>query len=135
MLSAALVIYFTESPSLLQWVLDADRVKCGPNKLTSTTALFNTVTHHLEMADIAIHKRTAIQYNTLFKSHCFMALRLSICTKTTNTSHVVEHLGRAGLQLKTPFDKLHIMVNSWKGISFSVLITVDKTDQAVFTDD
>lgn len=135
MLSAALVIYFTESPSLLQWVLDADRVKCGPNKLTSTTALFNTVTHHLEMADIAIHKRTAIQYNTLFKSHCFMALRLFICTKTTNTSHVVEHLGRAGLQLKTPFDKLHIMVNSWKGISFSVLITVDKTDQAVFTDD
>ena len=87
------------------------------------------------MVDVAIHKRTAIQYHTLFKSHCFMALRLFICTKTTNTSHVVEHLGRAGLQLKTPFDKLHIMVNSPKGISFSVLIIVDKTDQAVFTDD
>ena len=78
-----------------------------------------------------------LQYDMIdFKvSHCFKVSRLFICTKTANTSYVVEHLGKGGLKLRTPFDNLHIMVNSPKGISFSVLIIADKTDQAVFTDD
>ena len=55
--------------------------------------------------------------------------------RTTDTSHVVEYLGRAGLKLKTPFKNLHTKSNSSNGISFSVLIIADKTDLAVFTDE
>ena len=47
----------------------------------------------------------------------------------------MEYLGRAGLKLKTPFKNLCTKGNSPNGISFSVLIIVDKTDLAVFTDE
>ena len=46
----------------------------------------------------------------------------------------MEYLGRAGIKLKTPFKNLHAKGNSPNGISFSVLIIVDKTNLAVFTD-
>ena len=61
--------------------------------------------------------------------------RLFIYLRTTDTCHVVEYLGRAGLKLKTTFKNLHTDGNSPNGISFSVLIIVDKTDLAVFTDE
>ena len=40
-----------------------------------------------------------LQYDMIdFKvSHCFKVSRLFICTKTANTSYVVEHLGKGGL--------------------------------------
>ena len=47
----------------------------------------------------------------------------------------MEYLGRAGLELKTPFKNLHTKGNYPNGISLSVLIIVDKTDLAVFTDE
>ena len=47
----------------------------------------------------------------------------------------MEYLGRAGLKLKTPFKNLNTKGNSPNGISLSVLIRVDKTDLAVFTDE
>ena len=52
-----------------------------------------------------------------------------------DTSYVVEYLGRAGLKLKTPFKNPHAKGSSPNGISFSVLIMMDKTDLAVFTDE
>ena len=54
--------------------------------------------------------------------------------RTTDTSHVVGYFGRAGLKLKISFKYLHTKGNSPNGMSFSVLIIVDKTDMAVFTD-
>ena len=71
----------------------------------------------------------------LFKSHWFKALKLFIYLRTSYTSNVVEYLGRAGLKLKTPFKSLYTKDNSPNGISFSVLIVVDKTDLGVFTDE
>ena len=47
----------------------------------------------------------------------------------------MEYLGRAGLKLETAFKNLRTKGNSPNGISFSVLIIVDKTDLAVFTDE
>ena len=44
------------------------------------------------------HRRIASRYNRFFKSHCFKALSLLLYFKTTDTSHVVEYLGRAGLK-------------------------------------
>ena len=67
---------------------------------------------------VIIHRRIARKYKTLFKSHCFKALRLFIYLRATDTSHVVEYLGRAGLKLKTPFKNLHNKSNSPSGISF-----------------
>ena len=78
-----------------------------------------------------IHRRIASQYDRLFKSLCFKDLRLFIYLRTT----VVEYLGRADLKLETPFKNLRTKGNSPNGISFSVLIIVDKTDLAVFTDE
>ena len=47
----------------------------------------------------------------------------------------MEYRGRAGLKLKTPFKNLRTKGISSNVISFSVLIIVDKTDLAVFTDE
>ena len=82
-----------------------------------------------------MHRRIPRQCERLFKSHYFKALRLFIYLRTTDTSHVVEYFGRAGLKLKTPFKNLHTKGNSPNGMSFSVLIIVDKTNLAVFTDE
>ena len=84
---------------------------------------------------VVIHRRIARRYERLFNSHCFKALRLFIYLRISDTSHVVEYFGRAGLKLKTPFKNLHTKGNSPNGMSFSVLIIVDKTDLAVFTDE
>ena len=78
----------------------------------------------------------ARRYERLFKLHCFKASRLFIIyLRETDTSHVVEYLGKAGHKLKTHFKNLHTKGNSSNGIQFSVLIIVDKTDLAVFTDE
>ena len=68
--------------------------------------------------------------------HLLKACRLCIYIRTTDTSHVVEYLGRAGLKLKISFKTYpYTNCNSPNGISFSVLIKVDKTNLAVFTDE
>ena len=69
---------------------------------------------------------------TAFSSQfVFKALRLFIYLRTNDASRVVEYLGRTSLKLKTPFKNLQTKGNSPNGISFSVLIMVDKTDVPV----
>ena len=82
-----------------------------------------------------MHRRIARRYERLFKSHCFKALRLFIYLRTADISYVVEYLGRAGLELRTPFKNLHTKGNCPNGILLSVLIIVNKTDLVVFTDE
>ena len=82
-----------------------------------------------------IHRRIARRYERLFKSYWFKASRLFIYLRTTDTSHVVEYLGRSSLKLKTPFKNLHTKGNSPNGLSFSVLTIVDEIVLAVFTDE
>ena len=83
---------------------------------------------------VVIHRRIARRYERIFKSHFFKALIFFIYLRTTNTSHEVEYFGRAGYKLKTLFKNLHNKANSPNGMSFSVLIIVDKTNLVVFTD-
>ena len=49
------------------------------------------------------------QFERLLKSHDFKVSRLCIYIKTTDTSNVVEFLGRAGLKLETPSKTLIII--------------------------
>ena len=108
---------------LLQCDVDGDLVQKQPSRGVLKKRCSENMTQ--------IYRRTPMpkcdfnKVEGLFESHCFKASRL-LDLRTTDTSHVVEYLGRAGLKLKTPFKNLHTKGNSPNGISFSVLIIVVK---------
>ena len=98
---------YLKSTSGSRWC-SLDLIVSNPEQKIVTLCALNTIKFMFilnkiwSLWQVVIHRRVARWYGRIFKSHCFKAWRLFICLRTTDTSHIVEYLGRTGCKLKNP---------------------------------